>query len=74
VAFAKTQKPFDHVLVRAEDGRLIDIGGARTPAEIVAGGGHLSGVTTAALERGSRAPRTASRRVLAPSPGLVQGF
>jgi hypothetical protein len=51
VAFAKLEKPFDHLLVRADDGRLIDIGGARMPAEVVAAGGQLSSVNTAVLER-----------------------
>lgn len=51
VGFTKSQRPFDHLLVRADDGRLIDIGGPRTPAEVVADGGCLRGVDTATLER-----------------------
>jgi hypothetical protein len=51
VAFTRTQKPFEHVLVRADDGRLIDIGGARTPAEVVAAGGHLRGLNSETLEQ-----------------------
>lgn len=51
VSLVKMQEPFDHILVRSEDGRLIDIGGARTPAVVVTAGGRLSRVNTATLER-----------------------
>jgi hypothetical protein len=51
VGFTRTQEPFEHVLVRSDDGRLIDIGGARTPAEVVAAGGRLRGVNSEALEQ-----------------------
>jgi hypothetical protein len=49
LSFAKHETPFDHVLVRAVDGRLIDIGGARTTADVVAQGGQLLGVDEGTL-------------------------
>jgi hypothetical protein len=51
LAFAKTETPFDHVLVRASDGQLIDIGGARSSAEVVANGGKLFPVSGGTLHR-----------------------
>lgn len=49
VGFTRTERPFEHVLVRSEDGRLIDIRGARTPAEVIADGGQLSGINQMTL-------------------------
>jgi hypothetical protein len=44
ISFQRRQQPFDHVLCQVEDGRLADIGGARTPNEVLAEGGELRGV------------------------------
>lgn len=45
VALRKTQDPFDHILARADDGRLLDIGGPRASREVTYGGGRLSAVS-----------------------------
>jgi hypothetical protein len=50
VALRKREDPFDHVLARARDGRLIDIGGAHTPGELTATGGQLIQVDVRTLE------------------------
>lgn len=52
VGLTEHQSPFDHVLVRINDGRLIDIGGARRADEVTAQGGRLTDIdaeTIAAL-------------------------
>jgi hypothetical protein len=49
VSFQRHDQPFDHVLCRLKDGRLADIGGARTRGEVLAKGGELRGVNKPTL-------------------------
>jgi hypothetical protein len=51
VGFKTTETPFDHILVRSHHGQLIDIGGSRAPAEVIASGGDLVEISTGTLER-----------------------
>lgn len=49
VGLTEHQTPFDHVLVRIEDGRLIDVGGARRADEVTATGGRLTDIDARAI-------------------------
>lgn len=42
VGLVTAQEPFDHLLVRISDGRLVDVGGARIDAEVAVSAGRLS--------------------------------
>ena len=44
VGLTEQQTPFDHVLVRIGEARLIDVGGARPAAELTASGGRLTDI------------------------------
>jgi hypothetical protein len=43
VGLVEKASPFDHLLTRSDDGRLIDIGGARSP-DLISSGGQLTEV------------------------------
>jgi hypothetical protein len=49
ISFQRHAQPFDHVLCRLSDGRLADIGGARTTEEVLVEDGELRGVDTPTL-------------------------
>jgi hypothetical protein len=49
VGLTKNEDPYDHILTRNDDGRLIDIGGARSPDELTALGGRLSDVDSSTI-------------------------